>query len=79
MLLLGGAVGFGGGALWMLLRLSPEPPAVAPAQGYLLRRVDLRLHDHRTGPEGRTPSWTLPRASFTCTEDVPLKPPITKK
>lgn len=60
-----GTIGF------LLAKHLPEPPPVEAQPVMLLRRVDLRLHDHRTGAEGKGPSWTIPRASFTCTEDRP--------
>jgi hypothetical protein len=55
-------------ALWVSAH--KEPPLSAPAQGYVLRRVEMRLVDGRTFPDrSHLPSWVEPKMTFTCIED----------
>ena len=65
------AVGLGLGVLFTLL-LPQEPPSVQPMNGYLIRRVEMKLVDHRSNPDRSiNPNYMVPNMRFTCLEETP--------
>jgi len=57
------------GLAWALL-LMREPPPVAPAQGYVIRRGEFTIVDKRVSPDATiNPSYMPPNMRYICTED----------
>jgi hypothetical protein len=47
-----------------------EPPPVAPAQGYVIRRGEFTIVDKRKNPDATiNPSYMVPNMRYICTED----------
>ena len=47
-----------------------EPPPVAPAQGYVIRRGEFTIVDKRVNPDSTiNPSYMVPNMRYVCTED----------
>ena len=65
--MVGAALGLATG-VWM--KLPPEPPPVAPAQGYVIRRGEFTIIDKRANPDKSiNPSYMAPNMRFICTEE----------
>jgi hypothetical protein len=59
-----------GALLMTFVKWPAEPPPVAPAQGYVIRRGEFTIIDKRTNPDATiNPSYMPPNMRYICVED----------